>query len=96
MWSSSEGGRRQKGWRETFKAREGFEVGNFSAALHQELLFDYKPEIAEKLAGEFDLEFTDLWFRISVEENFHFIFIENSIREFWYDMNDDFFFSARC
>lgn len=38
------------------EAPEGFEVGNFSAALHQELLFDYKPEIAEKLAGEFDLE----------------------------------------
>lgn len=35
---------------------EGFAVGNFSTALHQELLFDYKPEIAEKLAGEFDLK----------------------------------------
>lgn len=47
MWSSRGG---------TVNLRPGgFEVGNFSAALHQELLFDYKPEIAEKLAGEFDL-----------------------------------------
>lgn len=40
---------------EGLRGLEGFEDGNFSAALHQELLFDYKPEIAEKLAGEFDL-----------------------------------------
>lgn len=41
---------------EGLRGLEGFEDGNFSAALHQELLFDYKPEIAEKLAGEFDLK----------------------------------------
>jgi hypothetical protein len=36
---------------------EGFEASKmFSAALHQELLFDYKPEIAEKLAGEIRFE----------------------------------------
>lgn len=45
MWNSRGG-----------RGLEGFKDGNFSTALHQELLFDYKPEIAEKLAGEFDFE----------------------------------------
>lgn len=43
----------QKGVQEKEKHKpEGFEVGNFSTALHQKLLFDYRPEIAEKLAAD--------------------------------------------
>lgn len=48
--------RNRRGVEKGMQGLQGFVDGNFSTALHQELLFDYKPEIAEKLAGEFDLK----------------------------------------
>lgn len=36
------------------RAGRALRVGNFSTGLHLELLFDYKPRIAEKLAEKFD------------------------------------------